>query len=550
MSSTTTFKPPELRESASDNELTELCGCLERLYAEKPKTFPLSTYRLQLNNRFRFEDARKLVVYLHRLGIGHMYTSPILMARAGSQHGYDIIDHNLLNPEIGTENDFRQLVAELKQRKMGLLLDIVPNHMGVAYGNNPWWQDVLQNGRTSAYADFFDIDWEPLKPELRNKVLLPILGHPYGEDLESGNIKLCFDEGRFTVEYFDKILPIDPQTIPLIFAPAQGLQDEVSEGVREQLASVLNGLSKLPPNSSVDPDEVRRRQLELPDLVSRFLQLVSESAEIRDYVNQRLPFLNGHPGDSRNFDALHEILERQPYRLAFWRVSGEEINYRRFFDINDLVGLRMENPRVFAETHKLVRKFLADGSITGLRLDHPDGLLNPSEYVMRLQRLCAASRCLGAEPQSQVAPDGIELDVHRAFAEQCQSQRPAPLYLLVEKILEAGEHLPDVWPVDGSVGYDFCDNVNNLFIDRRNERAFTRLYERVIGGPVRSQRIIYDSKKLVMRRALASEVNVLAHVLNEISNQDRRARDFTLARSARGHSRDHCVLPGLPDLHR
>ena len=529
MSSTLTFKPTELRESASTSELTELCSCLERLSAEKPKTFPLSTYRLQLNNRFRFEDARKLVAYLHRLGIGHMYTSPILMARAGSQHGYDIIDHNRLNPEIGTEVEFRALVAELKQRDMGLLVDVVPNHMGVGHGNNPWWQDVLQNGRTSAYADFFDIDWEPLKPELRNKVLLPILGHPYGEDLESGNIKICFDAGRFTVEYFDTILPIDPQTIPLIFAPAQDRQDEVSNAAHEQLASVLNGLSKLPPNNSVESDEVRRRQQELPELVARFLQLVAEFTEIRDYVNQRLVVLNGRPGDSRNFDALHEILERQPYRLAFWRVSGEEINYRRFFDINDLVGLRMENPRVFAETHKLIRKFLADGSISGLRLDHPDGLLNPSEYVMRLQRLCAASRCLGPEPQSQVAPDGIEVDVHRAFAEHCQSQRPAPLYLLVEKILEAGEHLPDFWPVDGSVGYDFGDRVNNLFIDRRNQRAFTRLYERVTGSPVPPQRIIYDSKRLVMRRALASEVNVLAHRLNEISNQDRRARDFTLA---------------------
>jgi (1->4)-alpha-D-glucan 1-alpha-D-glucosylmutase len=529
MSSTTTLNATELRELAAVDELSELCACLERVSADKPKSFPLSTYRLQLNNRFRFEDARKLVPYLYRLGIAHVYTSPILMARSGSQHGYDIIDHNRLNPEIGTEAEFRQLVAELKQRGMGLLLDIVPNHMGVGHGTNPWWQDVLQNGRTSMYADFFDIDWEPLKPELRNKVLLPILGHPYGEDLESGNIKLKFDAGRFTVEYFDKILPIDPQTIPLIFAPPQDRQDEPSSPVREQLASMMNALSKLPLNGSADPDEVRRRQRELPDLVARFLQLVSDATEIRDSVGHRLEILNGRPGESRSFDALHELLERQPYRLAFWRVSGEEINYRRFFDINDLVGLRMENPRVFAETHKLIRKLLADGSVTGLRLDHPDGLLNPSEYVMRLQRLYAASRCLGPEPQSQLAPDGIELDVHRTFAEQCQAQRPAPLYLLVEKILEAGEHLPDLWPVDGSVGYDFGDKVNNLFIDGRNQRAFTRLYERLTGSTVRVQQIIHDSKKLVMRRALASEVNVLAHRLNEISNQDRRARDFTLA---------------------
>ena len=529
MSFTTAFNQAVLREFTSGDELSELCACVERLSAEKPQSFPLSTYRLQLNNQFQFEDARKLVSYLHRLGIGHMYTSPILMARKGSQHGYDIIDHNQLNPEIGSEEEFQQLVAELKQRGMGLLLDFVPNHMGVGHGTNPWWQDVLQNGRTSMYADFFDIDWEPLKPELRNKVLLPILGHPYGEDLESGNIKLCCDTGRVTVTYFDKVLPVDPQTIPLIFAPSQGHGAEPASDAREQLGILLNGLAKLPPNSSSEPGEVQRRQRELPILVARLRQLVSESADACDYVERRVQSLNGQPGDPQSFDSLHDLLERQPYRLAFWRVSGEEINYRRFFDINDLVGLRMENPRVFAETHKLVRRLFADGSITGLRLDHPDGLFNPSEYVMRLQRLYAASRCLGPEPTLQQASDGIELDVHRAFAEQCQSERPAPLYLLVEKILEAGEQLPDSWPVDGSVGYDFGDKVNNLFIDRRNQRAFTRLYERVIGGPVRAERIIYDSKKLVMRRALASEVNVLAHRLNEISNQDRRARDFTLA---------------------
>ncbi len=509
-------------------ESSELFTCLKRISSEK--TAPLSTYRLQLNNRFHFEDARKLVPYLRRLGVTHLYSSPILMARAGSQHGYDIIDHSKLNPEIGTEEEFRQLVGELKRHGMGLVLDIVPNHMGVGNGNNPWWQDVLQNGRTSIYADFFDIDWEPLKPELRNKVLIPVLGQPYGDDLESGNIKLTFEDGRFSIKYFDKILPIDPQTIPLIFGPSAENRpsDQPTSLALVELGTLRDLFARLPANNVEGPDQVRRRQDDIPKLLERLRRLASESAEVRNYLGERASVLSGTEGDSHSFDGLHALLEKQAYRLAFWRVSGEEINYRRFFDINDLVGLRMENARVFSETHKLIRKFIAEDLISGLRLDHPDGLLNPSEYIMRLQRLSAASKCEGADPVPPLAADGIELSIHSAFAQQTQANQPAPLYLLVEKILEAGEHLPRNWPVDGSVGYDFTEAVNNLFIDHRNERFFTKLYERVIGGTSHVARLIYESKRLVMRRALSSEVNVLAHRLNEISNRDRHARDFTL----------------------
>ena len=512
------------------DESAKLQACVERICAERHATVPLSTYRLQLNNRFHFEDARKLVPYLCRLGVTHLYSSPILMAREGSQHGYDIIDHSKLNPEIGTEDDFRQLVAELKRHGMGLLLDIVPNHMGVGNGNNPWWQDVLQSGRTSNYADFFDIDWVPLKPELRNKVLLPILGQPYGDDLESGNIKLVFEDCRFLIKYFDKILPVDPQTIPLILTPSveSRTADQQANPELAELNSLRDLLARLPANNAEGPDEVRRRQDDIPKLQEQLRRLACESPEVRSYLGDRVEVLNGTPGDSRSFDGLHALLDKQAYRLAFWRVSGEEINYRRFFDINDLVGLRMENSRVFAETHKLIRKFIADDLISGLRLDHPDGLLNPSEYIIRLQRLSAASKCEGAEPIPPLAADGIELSVHSVFPQQTQAKQPAPLYLLVEKILESGERLPENWPVDGSVGYDFTEAVNNLFIDHRNERVFTKLYERVIGNNSHPERLIYESKRLVMRRALASEVNVLAHRLNEISNQDRHARDFTL----------------------
>ncbi len=494
---------------------------------EKRARTPLSTYRFQFNGGFRFEDARLLVPYLSRLGVSHCYASPILKARAGSQHGYDIINHNELNPEIGSEAEFRSLVAELKSHGMGLILDTVPNHMGVGHGSNPWWQDVMQNGRTSTNADFFDIDWEPLKPELRNKVLLPILGNPYGEDLESGNIPVSFEDGRFVVKYFDKVLPVDPQTIPLIFASSEPhpTSEEKSHAAVAELSSLVNAFGRLPANQVTDPDQVRRRQREMPALLEQLRRVAAESKEVRSEIENTLQRVNGTSGDVRSFDALHELLEEQAYRLAFWRVSGEEINYRRFFDINDLVGLRMENPLVFAQTHKLIRELLAEGLISGLRIDHPDGLLNPTQYFVRLQRLYAASRCVGAEPIPPLAADGIELDVHNVFGQSGNQQ--APLYLLVEKILEPGEELPNFWPVDGTVGYEFTNLVNGILIDHKNESFFTNLYHRVLGDDVRVDWLIYESKKLVMYRALASEVNVLTDILNEISNQDRRARDFT-----------------------
>ena len=511
-------------------ESSELSQCFDRLAARKRFAIPLSTYRLQFNKSFRFEDASRLVSYLGQLGVSHCYASPILKARAGSQHGYDIIDHNQLNPEIGTSDEFRKLVAELKSRGMGLILDTVPNHMGVGHGTNPWWQDVMQNGRTSAYADFFDIDWKSLKPELRNKVLVPILGKPYGEDLEAGNIQICFKDARFVVKYFDKAFPIDPQTIPLLFAsdadPRQSRSHDADPGVVE-LYSLIHFFGKLPVHSVTDPDQITRRQREIPSLLDQLQRLTRASLAVRTEIAEAVRLLNGTLGDSHSFDRLHELLEAQVYRFAFWRVSGEEINYRRFFDINDLVGLRMENPRVFAETHKLIRTLLAEDLIAGLRIDHPDGLLNPTQYFMRLQRLFAASQCIGAQPVSPLAADGIELEAHGAFAQRDWMNQQAPLYLLVEKILEPGEDLPRYWPVDGSVGYDFANLVNGILIDHRHEGSFTNLYHRIIGGSVNVDRLIYHSKKLIMQRALASEVNVLTHMLNQISNRDRRARDFT-----------------------
>ncbi len=509
--------------------LSELSECFERLAGGKREHGPVATYRLQFNRNFHFNDARRLAPYLRRLGVSHCYSSPLLKARAGSEHGYDIIDHNQLNPEIGTEEEFRSFASALKIQGLGLLLDIVPNHMGVGYGSNPWWQDVLQNGRASAYADFFDIDWEPLKPELRNKVLIPILGSSYGEDLEQGNIQVAFEEGRFAVKYFDRVLPVDPQTIPAILETTadEPLGHGNGDARPTDLDLLMEAFQQLPANDVTDSERIARRQGQIPPLLERLQNLAEDSRTVRSAIAKALRKLNGIPGDSHSFDALHNLLEAQPYRLAFWRVSGEEINYRRFFDINDLVGLRMENPRVFAATHKLIRKFLGEGVISGLRVDHPDGLLNPLQYFARLQMLYAASQCIGADPAPPVTEDGIEATIHDSFLEHDWMNQQAPLYILVEKILEPGEGLPGNWPVDGTVGYDFANLVNGILIDRRSERHFTNLYHRVLGGSVAVEQLIYESKKLIMHRALASEVHVLTDMLSEISGQDRRARDFT-----------------------
>jgi (1->4)-alpha-D-glucan 1-alpha-D-glucosylmutase len=509
--------------------LTELAGevteCLERLAVRKQQLRPISTYRLQLNRSLRFREARELVSYLHELGISTCYSSPILKARPGSAHGYDITDHNALNPEIGTQEELDELAAELKRHGMGLLLDVVPNHMGVDYGTNPWWQDVLQNGRCSKFANFFDIDWNPLRPELRSKVLLPILGNQYGEELESGKLALKYADGDFHIEYYDKVLPIDPQTIPLIFEPVGEPAAHAGDELGREFMSLLVGFAQLPPHDTTEADRVIARQREAPFLRSRLKELVERRPESRALVDEALRRINGHPGDGRSFDAFHKLLEAQVYRLAHWRVSGEEINYRRFFDINDLVGLRMEDPQVFAATEALIRKLLATGMATGLRIDHPDGLFNPSQFFVRLQMLYAASQCYGPEPKLPQAENGIEMEIQNAFSQGVRER--APLYVAVEKILEPGEELPTDWPVDGTVGYDFGHLVNGIFIDTANRRAFTNFYQRFLGQWMDVENVIYNGKKLIMNTALSSEVNVLSHMLDEISSLDRRARDYT-----------------------
>jgi len=490
---------------------------------------PLSTYRIQFHNGFKLEQARKLVNYLHELGVSHLYASPILEARAGSMHGYDIINHERLNPEIGTEEDLRALVQELDTQGMSIELDIVPNHMGVSTGT-PWWRDVLQHGRASKYADFFDIDWSPLKPELHNKLLLPVLGDQYGDELEQGHLQIRNRDGELVVQYYHHDFPLDPQTLPLIFeglGPLPETQENAAADLHK-LAELIEQLRALPQHSSTDPEQSQERNRIWEKLRPRWQSLLQESAEVKELLDRALGHINGTPGDPRSFDLLHLLLELQVYRLAHWRVSGEEINYRRFFDINDLVGLRMENPQVFAATHRMLRRLFAEKMVTGVRIDHCDGMLNPRQYLIRLQLLYAAALVYGAEPVAPVGENGISLELQQVFAQHDWMSRKHPLYAVVEKILEPGEELPEEWPVDGTSGYEFTNLVNGLFINQENERAFTRIYLRVVGQIAEVDTLIYQSKKLIMNVALPSEVNVLTRLLAEISSSDRRARDFTL----------------------
>ena len=510
-------------------EISGIAECLDRLAARKRETRPVSTYRLQFHAGFRFEDARALVPYLHALGVTHCYASPILQARAGSQHGYDITDHNQINAELGTYEEFAALADELRSHGMGIILDFVPNHMAIGHGINPWWRDVLENGPTSEYADFFDIDWKPLKPELAGKVLLPILSDQYGAELEAGKLVVSFEDGVFRLRYYDHVLPIDPQTLPLIFTnlPNVANDDPRAHDALAHLQGLLDQLRALPHHTTRETHLVERRRKTVPELKRQFAALAEHSTAVRDLIASALTGISGTREDARSFDRLHDLLEAQAYRLAHWRVSAEEINYRRFFDVNDLVGVRMENPRVFEATHRLLRRLLADGLIQGLRFDHPDGLFNPPQYFTRVQMLSAASQCCGGDPCGAVGENGIEQGVAQVFGQHDWTANLAPMYALVEKILGPGEELPNEWRVDGTVGYEFANLLNGVFIQTRSARAFTTLYQRLTGISSDVDSLIYECKKLIMETALSSEVSVLTHMLSEICARDRRARDFT-----------------------
>ncbi|MBA3608986.1 MAG: malto-oligosyltrehalose synthase, partial [Chthoniobacterales bacterium] len=360
---------------------------------------PSSTYRLQFNREFTFAQARAIIPYLHALGISDCYASPYFQARAESLHGYDITDHNKLNAAIGTRAEYDAWVAELRERQMGQVLDFVPNHMGIGEPTNAWWADVLENGPSSEFAPYFDIDWHPLKSDLRDKVLIPILGDQYGRVLERGELKVHYDGGRFYLRYFDHEFPIAPGTYRHILEIALGqLGAHKGDDFYAELQSILTALEYLPRRTETDPERIAERAREKEIIKRRLERRCLEAPAVQEAVEKALTIINGTPGDPRSFDALDALLTDQAYRLAFWRVAAEEINYRRFFDINDLAAIRMELPEVFDAAHRLVLELVATGAVTGLRIDHPDGLYFPNEYFEKLQRRCAAVVAGGGDP--------------------------------------------------------------------------------------------------------------------------------------------------------
>jgi (1->4)-alpha-D-glucan 1-alpha-D-glucosylmutase len=478
---------------------------------EKPSPrIPTSTYRLQFNRQFTFAQAREIVPYLHALGVSDAYASPYFQARAESLHGYEITDHNKLNAAIGSRAEYDAWVAELHSHQMGQVLDFVPNHMGIAEPLNQWWMDVLENGPSSMYAPYFDIDWHPLKSDLHDKVLLPILSDQYGRVLERGELRVRFEEGAFYLSYHDRKLPIAPGTYRYILKIAlQNLAEYKDQDFYAELQSIVTALEYLPRHTETDPRRIAERVREKEIVKRRLERRCAEAPEVQQAIENALRQINGKPGDARSFDALDELLNAQSYRLAFWRVAAEEINYRRFFDVNDLAAIRMELPDVFDEAHKLLLDLVRVGAVTGLRIDHPDGLYLPQEYFEKLQRRCGEA--LGMA----LPKDG------RA------------VYMIVEKILSGGERLRKDWPVHGTTGYDFANQVTQLLIDSSAETEMTKTFHRFLGHSLHFGHLAYAKKLLVMRLALANDVNVLGNMVDRLSEQNRWYRDFTLEALAR-----------------
>jgi (1->4)-alpha-D-glucan 1-alpha-D-glucosylmutase len=470
-----------------------------------PPSTPLSTYRLQFNAHFTFDDAAEIVGYLQALGVSHCYASSYLKAVPGSTHGYDVADPTRLNPEIGDDESYARWIARLRDHGMGHILDIVPNHMGIAQSANPWWQDVLENGANSRYASVFDIDWTPLKPELEDKVLLPVLGDAYGAVLERQEIQIEYEQGAFRARHYDTVFPIAPGTYDRILGIdkdrlLQDVGEEAEDGI--EFLSILTAIRHLPGRKSDGPEQLAERDREKEVIKRRLAALTDRCVRIREHVDAAVRWLNGIAGRPDSFDELDRLLGAQAYRLAHWRVAGEEINYRRFFDINELAAIRMEDPSVFERVHAYAFDLISRGYLDGMRIDHVDGLFDPDDYLRRLRQRASALR---AE----------------------SSAGTASFYLVVEKILGSDEELPD-WPVEGTTGYDFLVRLNGLFVDERNERALNDVYERFVRLKVPYGEIAYRGKQLVLRISMAGELNVLGHRLNLFSERNRHYRDFTL----------------------
>lgn len=456
-----------------------------------PPPLPRATYRVQLHADFGFDDAAVLAPYLADLGFSHLYVSPVMAARPGSTHGYDIVDHNRFNPELGGEAGFDRLVAALREQGLGLVLDIVPNHVGIG-PDNAAWMDVLEWGPQSPHAADFDIDWQSSRRNLQGKVLLPVLGDAFGVELESGHIELRLDaaQGSISAWHHDSRLPISPMDYaPLLqdaLASAQG------EGAR-RLANLVRDFDALREH----PGSIAARRDTAASLREQLVELLADEPELIDAIGRGLRRVGGDVGDADRWQRLGELLDRQAYRPAFWRVSSDEINYRRFFDINDLAGLRVERAELFEAMHRLVLARVRSGDVQGLRVDHIDGLYDPRQYCERLAQACVAA--------------------------------PVPTWILLEKILAPHEELPGDWPVAGTTGYEALNLIGGLFVDPASERALTTIYRRFSGERREFDAVLYESKKHIVQNNLASEMGVLANAVQTLSASQWRSRDFSYA---------------------
>jgi (1->4)-alpha-D-glucan 1-alpha-D-glucosylmutase len=483
-------------------------------------TIPTATYRIQFNKEFTFADAVEIVPYLAELGVSHIYSSPFFRARPGSMHGYDIIDHSAFNPEIGNADEFNELVAKLREHGMGLIVDFVPNHMGIG-SDNPWWMDVLENGPASAYAHYFDIDWAPVKRELFGKVLLPVLGESYGNILASGQLKLSFDceTGKLRANYYDHWMPLDPVSYPIVLGHnLDALKEQLGADNLDVLEfqSILSALEMLP--GHIEPIGFAQRIGEKNVQMRRLAKLCATSPAVSKFVQESVDWYNndGEEDPTQRIQRLHNLLEMQPYRLAYWRVAADEINYRRFFDINDLAAIRTEDARVFNDIHSLIFDLAAEKLIDGIRIDHPDGLYDPETYFRRVQQVCGER--LGVEfkpPQGHESPADV--------------QSRLPIYMVAEKILAPFETLEENWLVHGTTGYEFLDTLNNLLVTEENEAEFNAAYEDFIGHKSNYEEMRHECKELILDSVLSSELNVLAHRLDRIAESSFYFRDFTLS---------------------
>jgi (1->4)-alpha-D-glucan 1-alpha-D-glucosylmutase len=440
---------------------------------------PIATYRLQLHAGFTLDDAAAVVPYLARLGISHLYLSPFLQATEGSTHGYDVVDPSRVNRELGGDASRRRLAEAAAAAGLGQVLDVVPNHMAVAGDQNPWWWDVLENGPASRYAAYFDVDWDASEERWPNKVLLPVLGDHYGRVLEAGDLALHYADGVFTLHHQGSRFPLDPSTL------AGPLQRAYAASGVELLGFLAESYARLPRPQVTARRELARRRRD-QDVIQRLLDEVcrgdpAAAGAVLDEVER----INADP------DELDALIDLQNYRLAWWRTAGRELGYRRFFDIHDLAGLRVEEDEVFHAIHELPLRWAAEGAVQGLRIDHPDGLRDPGQYARRLR---------------EALPDA---------------------WIVVEKILERGERLPEDWPVAGTTGYDFLHRVQDLFVDPAGEAPLTRLFAELAGEEVDFDEVVHDAKRQVLREMLGSELHRLTSLFVTICERHRRYRDYT-----------------------